>query len=797
MDKILLLIIILTIITLLIYIFNIWSKKQKKIKTKIYKPAETTSSTQIKSINYTGKPSVNSLNRSIIPISKTSPHYKAPTNEIIATHKNKNKLKKGDTSYYRLNHTTFYANWAQFWPGGPDLRGVNSPTTFQSFIGKTDKIIYGFLLFGVTPNPALKCNSNIGPYLGRACQYVPFKDKTQMLDTTISWFGYMKDIIEEEEFAILQDFLEVFLKQIVDAIKAPPQQPYISSGGFSTFPPYPNECFTGCNSVRKWGGLLDHCVGSPQDTECPSNGRLHDFHCFDQLQGLKQINSNLNVVASYGGWSWTHGGAKFSNLSENLYTQMVSTPENRSVFIDSSFKFLTKYGFNGVDFDWEYPGQKSAYDFYGFECLIREYKQRAPHFVISIQCSGFLSGNVVTMNMESLPGYKEDGIQLTMESDLDYFIWMNRLLEAGLDNINIMAYDYYTVYSTPYLTRPNAPLYNKDFPNPNYVKENFSSTTTTAAPAPTTTSAPIPFNRCSVTKAKDDELYKESWFDPTTVNFSTVTNKSICEANNITTDGCTYKTVRNEIPLENINVPQYGWVSECKPTSVCTQDTYTIKAGDTMYDISQKYNITLDSLCSANDLTTANCGNINVGQIIKLPEICKLNYPVILFDYGLPPADPIDDIDYCLSKTLAIMESVLKPSGMKKVVLGLACYGRTFSGINFGNLKGHDLIDKTVGLPFSGLPAGPGSYSGEAGILSYHEINSMNWDARGYNKQFGTSIAVNKLQGLWVSFDDNEALLEKMEVARKYNVGGVMTFTPQQDDFSNGYPLMQTVTNNL
>ena len=47
-----------------------------------------------------------------------------------------------------------------------------------------------------------------------------------------------------------------------------------------------------------------------------------------------------------GGWNDSEG---------NKYSRMVSTQASRKKFIDSALQFIEKYGFEGLDLDWEYP----------------------------------------------------------------------------------------------------------------------------------------------------------------------------------------------------------------------------------------------------------------------------------------------------------------------------------------------------------------------------------------------------------------------------------------------------------
>ncbi|MFN8527768.1 MAG: glycoside hydrolase family 18 protein [Anaerolineae bacterium] len=65
---------------------------------------------------------------------------------------------------------------------------------------------------------------------------------------------------------------------------------------------------------------------------------------FRQLQRMKEADPGLQTLISIGGWNWS---ARFSDVAR--------TPEVRATFAASAVDFMVRYGFDGVDIDWEYP----------------------------------------------------------------------------------------------------------------------------------------------------------------------------------------------------------------------------------------------------------------------------------------------------------------------------------------------------------------------------------------------------------------------------------------------------------
>lgn len=171
---------------------------------------------------------------------------------------------------------------------------------------------------------------------------------------------------------------------------------------------------------------------------------------YPQVMALKQINPNLRNILSIGGWSFNDPADKMGAYTYKLFSQMVSEEVNRSDFINSAIAYAHKYGFDGIDIDWEYPGDLSRggseQDFDNFITFLQE-AYLACHAATPPLLLTYASAAIV-------PAGVPESYQSNPSS---YFVWLAKCANY-LDRLNVMAYDYHGPFDNPHLTGVNAPL---------------------------------------------------------------------------------------------------------------------------------------------------------------------------------------------------------------------------------------------------------------------------------------------------------------------------------------------------
>ena len=227
-------------------------------------------------------------------------------------------------------------------------------------------------------------------------------------------------------------------------------------------PPYKHTA----SDVGGLKGTVDHIYYSfvyfcpPSGVTMPYWGKAPYGSCSDSKEyQLMTLESNdpqsistlsgqgFKVIASIGGW----------NFPSHYFSEMVSTSERRSKFINSAKSFLSQHGFKGIDIDWEFPcseprdnpvkitntqfrhvqddGGQCPRDTTGLTALLKEMREAMPDMYISV-ASQAAEKNWIAMGV-------------------------NAESSKYIDHWHIMNYDY-TVSDIPdsQPMSPNQPLYN-------------------------------------------------------------------------------------------------------------------------------------------------------------------------------------------------------------------------------------------------------------------------------------------------------------------------------------------------
>lgn len=142
-----------------------------------------------------------------------------------------------------------------------------------------------------------------------------------------------------------------------------------------------------------------------------------DQGLYKKVTDMKKKNSKLKVLLSVGGES-----------SGTLFSGVAASATKRKNFVTSAESYLSKYNFDGLDVDWEYPETKDKAHYIE---LLKELKE-------AFKTNGYLLTAAVSSEVD------EHGYDFTQ-------------MDKYLDIINLMTYDFYGDWSD--YTGQNSPLY--------------------------------------------------------------------------------------------------------------------------------------------------------------------------------------------------------------------------------------------------------------------------------------------------------------------------------------------------
>jgi len=141
---------------------------------------------------------------------------------------------------------------------------------------------------------------------------------------------------------------------------------------------------------------------------------------YQQFNALKENNNQLKTLIAVGGWSFNENeGTKYR------FSDTAATPKSRSIFANSAVQFCREYGFDGVDLDWEYPGDENrggiAADYNNYVLLVQAIREAFNDVSDELHLE-------LSMAVPISSYFLEKGYNLTA-------------LKSGVDYFNIMAYD--------------------------------------------------------------------------------------------------------------------------------------------------------------------------------------------------------------------------------------------------------------------------------------------------------------------------------------------------------------------
>lgn len=192
-------------------------------------------------------------------------------------------------------------------------------------------------------------------------------------------------------------------------------------------------------NLSKEGEILvgDEATDVHKDFGTELGGKAEDaYGHFGQFRQLKEKYPHLKVLISVGGWIW----------SKN-FSDVAADPVKRDKFAASAAEFVTKYGFDGVDIDWEYP-------VHGGDDITHRNEDNINYTLL-------LKATRKALNQQGELDHKTYLLSIAARA-AKRFIHDSNLVEGMkyINFVNLMTYDYRGAWDTE--TGFNSPLYDKE-----------------------------------------------------------------------------------------------------------------------------------------------------------------------------------------------------------------------------------------------------------------------------------------------------------------------------------------------
>ncbi|KAI9775414.1 MAG: hypothetical protein M1839_001109 [Geoglossum umbratile] len=153
-----------------------------------------------------------------------------------------------------------------------------------------------------------------------------------------------------------------------------------------------------------------------------------DVKLYSRLTNLKTANPGLQVWISIGGWTMNDP----DQPTASTFSDLAGSTANQQRFFSSLISFMTTYGFDGVDVDWEYPGADDRSgrpeDFANYPTFLRNLRN-------AFHAAGHNYG--VTITCPSSFWYLQHFDIVALEKEVDWFNMMMYDLHGTWDSTDV------------------------------------------------------------------------------------------------------------------------------------------------------------------------------------------------------------------------------------------------------------------------------------------------------------------------------------------------------------------------